>query len=252
MSKNIIYMVAIDHHTSQFKVTDYCQPSIDSWKSWCKKHNVEFYLNSEHDKRFDKPIWNKELVFEKIGDSYDKIGIVDADTMPRWDMPNIFDLYSEDDFCGVIDNDNLGYLNHSISAYKKFFPGVNLDMYSYINAGVIFFSKKHKKVFDHLLEFYYINKEEIDNWNIPNTGREQTIFNFVLEKLKIKKKFLPPSYNLIGMVKKDMFHHNWTLGDKTPYFMKYGLLWHFTGFPIEERIRIMNEIWVTYKDKWLK
>ena len=183
MSKNIIYMVAIDHHTSQFKVTDYCQPSIDSWKAWCSKYNVEFYLNSEHDERFDKPIWNKELVFEKIGDSYDKIGIVDADTMPRWDMPNIFDLYSEDDFCGVIDNDNLGYLNHSISAYKKFFPGVNLDMYSYINAGVIFFSKKHKKVFDHLLEFYYINKEEIDNW-IEGLSTTNLSMSFKYEQLE--------------------------------------------------------------------
>ena len=249
--KNVIYMVAIDHPTSQFKVSDYSGPAIKSWQAWCKKHNVDFYLNDTHDESFGRPIWNKEKVFELIGDKYDKVGIVDADTMPRWDMPNIFEMY-DDELCGVVDNDNLGYLVNSIHHYKKFFPNTEMDIYSYINAGVIFCTKKHKELFDYLLNFYYINKEEIDNWSIPNTGREQTIFNFAIEKLNIKKKLLPPIWNLVGMVKKDMFHHNWTLNDKTQYFMKYGMLWHFTGFPIESRIEVMNQIWDNLKDNWSK
>ena len=70
--------------------------------------------------------------------------------------------------------------------------------------------------------------------------------------MNIKKKLLSPIWNLVGMVKKDMFHHNWTLNNKTPFFMKYGMIWHFTGFAIEERIKIMNQIWDAHKNNWLE
>ena len=70
---------------------------------------------------------NKELVFEKIGDKYEKIGIVDADTMIKWDAPNIFDLY-DDEFCGVVDNDSYYFLHNSINAYGKFFQKIKLNI----------------------------------------------------------------------------------------------------------------------------
>ena len=101
----------------------------------------------------------------------------------------------------------------------------------------------YKHFFDSMLDFYFEHKEELDNWKIPNTGREQTIFNFMLEKLNIKKKYLPLPWNMVGMHRKDLFFHNNVLDDKTPYFLKYGILWHFTGFPIEDRIKIMGQVW---------
>jgi hypothetical protein len=122
---------------------------------------------------------------------------------------------------------------------------MELDTDQYINAGVVFFTNNHKKFFDEMLKFYFNNKEELDNWNIPNTGREQTIFNFMLKKLKIKQKYLPPIWNLFAMHKKDMFTHNYVFerDNKTPYFLKYGYIWHFTGFPIENRIEIMKNVY---------
>ena len=65
MSKNLIYMVAIDHNTSEYKNSDYSQYSIKSWKYWCEVNDVDFMLITEHDDRLGKPIWNKELIFEK-------------------------------------------------------------------------------------------------------------------------------------------------------------------------------------------
>ena len=245
MSKNLIYMVAIDHHTSEFKVSEYSKYSIPAWKAWCKKNDVDFMVVTEHDDRFDKPIWNKELVFHNISDKYEKIGIVDADTMIKWDAPNIFDLY-DDEFCGVVDNDSYYFLHNSINAYGKFFQKIKLNIDHYINAGVVFFTKKHKHFFQSMLDFYFENKEELDNWNVPNTGREQTIFNFMLEKHNIKKKYLPLPWNMFGMHRKDMFFYNNVLDDKTPYFLKYGYIWHFTGFPIEDRIRIMGQVWEAF------
>ena len=59
-----------------------------------------------------------------------------------------------------------------------------------------------------------------------------------------KRKFFDPSWNLLGMHKKQMFIHNWQLEeDKTPFFVKYGFIWHFTGFGIPDRINLMKQTW---------
>ena len=235
-------MVAIDYDKYQWKHSNFAKYAIPTWEYWCKKNNADLLVVRDHDPSFGAPIWNKELVFEKVGDKYDKIGIVDDDTMIKWDAPNIFETY-EDEFCAVRDDDNLAFIHNSMNAYKKFFPDIEIEMDKYINAGVVFFTKKHKEIFDYLLKFYYINKEEIDNWNVPNVGREQTIFNYILEKLNINKKIIAPCWNLVNMHKKGMFQHNFQSEDKTPYFIKYGNIWHFTGFPIEQRESIMKQTW---------
>ena len=44
-----------------------------------------------------------------------------------------------------------------------------------------------------------------------------------------------------------MFTHNWQLNeDNTPFFIKYAYIWHFTGFPVEDRIKIMKQTWDNY------
>ena len=82
-----------------------------------------------------------------FGKDYDKIGIIDSDTMVKWDAPNIFELYDEE-FCGVPDNSNLRWLNDSLNVYGKFFPNVTIDYYEYINSGVMFFNKEHLSFFE--------------------------------------------------------------------------------------------------------
>ena len=55
---------------------------------------------------------------------------------------------------------------------------------------------------------------------------------------------------MFSMHKKEMFSYNWqdTDGgiagkDTTPHFIKYSWVWHFTGFPIEQRTSIMKQTW---------
>ena len=126
MSKNLIYMVAINHHTSNTKNSEYSDYSIKTWKWWCDKNDIDFMLITEHDNRLGKPVWNKELIFERAK-GYDKIGIIDSDTMVKWDAPNIFELYGEE-FCGVVDNSNLNWVSDSIKTRKKFFPNTDIDI----------------------------------------------------------------------------------------------------------------------------
>jgi hypothetical protein len=75
-------------------------------------------------------------------------------------------------------------------------------------------------------------------------GKVQTILNFELQKQGTKIKELSSLWNMFSMHKREMFSHNWQDGDdKTPFFIKYSWVWHFTGFPIEDRTRIMQQTW---------
>jgi len=248
MSKNLIYMTAINHDTSQYLNSDYAQYAKSSWQAWCDKNDIDFLVIDKHDDRYKYPVWNKDLIFDLVGDKYDKIGYVDSDTMVRWDAPNPFELY-DDEFCGVVDRGSLRWVLNSLKAYSEFYPGVEVDLDDYINSGVVFFTKDHKDIYDNLKELYQKHSDKLDN--IKGVGKVQTLLNLELAKSKIKKKYLPPVWNLFSIHKKNMFKHNWQLNiDTTPFFIKYANVWHFTGFPIENRTSIMKQVWDAYKHNY--
>ena len=74
---------------------------IKTWTHYCERHNIDFKVITEHDERYGFPIWNKLDIIDQI-DNYDKFGIVDCDTMVKWDTPNIFDEI-ESGVSGVLD-----------------------------------------------------------------------------------------------------------------------------------------------------
>jgi hypothetical protein len=242
--KYLIYMVAIDHDTSTVLNSSYADYAIKSWSAWCARNDVDFYIRREHNPSFGRPIWNKELVYQ-YGSGYEKIGVVDSDTMIRGDAPNIFELF-DDEFCGVNDLADLNWLFGSLDAYQKFFPDVVLDPMTYVNAGVLFFHGQYLPVFKHILDLYTEHQEELDNWT-HGGGREQTILNYTLVQHGIKKRLLQPEWNLLSIHRRDMFRHNWQLDiNPFPYFVKYAYVWHFTGFPPEHRENLMRQTWEQY------
>ena len=40
-------------------------------------------IDRHHD-RYKFPVWNKDTIFDIVGDTYDKIGYVDSDSMIHW------------------------------------------------------------------------------------------------------------------------------------------------------------------------
>lgn len=243
MNKNLIYIVAVPDSSAKVNVFDYAKYSVTSWDRYCNKYDIDLLVVDENlDERFAKPIWNKEMICA-VGQQYDKIGIVDCDTMIHPDAPNIFDMYSDDEFCGVNDLCDLNWLLESISQRQWMFPDVKMNIFKYLNAGVLFFSNKHLHLFKKVLNLYFENKDWIDNWK-GGGGKEQTILNFVIQENDINVRLLEPSWNLLSIHRKNMFTHNWQLNlDHTPYFIKYAHVWHFTGFPIEDRVRLMQQTW---------
>lgn len=230
-------MVACDSEGTKVKNSDYAQYSIQSWQYWCDKNNVDLIVNRET--KFAWPIWNKFLV-HVYGQEYDRIGVVDSDTMIHPNAPNIFERLTPDKFYGVNDLCDLDWLFSSINDRQKFFPNVELDIFKYVNAGVLFFGKEHLKVWKNFQSFVLSNIPEIVK--IQGGGKEQTLLNFFLQQEKVQIELLSPAWNLLSIHKKNMFTHNWQLNlDKVPHFIKYAHIWHFTGFPIEDRTRLMKE-----------
>ena len=248
MSKYLVYMVAVNHNSSKFKNSDYSQYSIKSWEAWCKRRNIDFVVVDKHNDKYSFPIWNKLDVCD-VGKDYDKIAIVDSDTMVHWSAPNILE-HIESGVYGVQDNANLRWLNESVGNYGgEFFSDFKINLDKYINAGVIYLDKESLSIYEKLRDFYFENREKLDSWN-KGGGREQTLFNFLLQKNNYDINLLSPEWNMFSMHKKEMFSYNWqdTDGgiagkDTTPHFIKYSWVWHFTGFPIEQRTSIMKQTW---------
>jgi lipopolysaccharide biosynthesis glycosyltransferase len=245
MNKYLLYIVNIDNPNGKVKCNDYAIYCIKTWEHWCKRHDVDLLVIDENVGNFKFPIWNKELI-HKFGQGYEKIGMVDADTMVRWDVPNILDevksgIYGVNDLC------DLNWLSDSIETRKHFFPNTEMDIFQYLNAGVLWFDSGVLDIFKKLLDFYEANQTEIDS--IQTGGKEQTFLNFMLQENKVPITLLHPTWNLLSIHKKNMFSHNWQLKlNETPYFIKYAYVWHFTGFPIEQRVEIMKKVWEYIKD----
>tara|TARA_Y100000004_G_scaffold194378_1_gene258804 strand:+ start:1142 stop:1951 length:810 start_codon:yes stop_codon:yes gene_type:complete len=261
MNYNAIYMVAIDHDNSNFKHSNFSEYSIKSWEYWCKKNNVDFHVITEHNKDYGYPIWNKLDVVD-VCDKYEYVGIVDCDTMIKWDAPNIFDTL-EDGIYGVKDDINMNWVVNSVENYRKEFFNVDIDLDKYINAGVVFLHHESLRVYKILRDFYIQNKDILDSWN-KGGGREQTLFNYMAQTNDFKINLLPSTWNQLNIIKSELIQHNWQVDqkvndwslcnpqeplkckadhDRTPWSMKYGYITHFTGFPIEHREMVMKYYW---------
>ena len=95
-----------------------------------------------------------------------------------------------------------------------------------------------------MIELYENNSEELDKTAKLGGGKVQTICNYEVKKQGIKTKEFDIRWNMFPMHKREMFSHNWQDGtDKTPFFIKYSWILHFTGFSIEDRTRTMKQTW---------
>ena len=99
-------MIAIEDTNSKHQHKSYYELTKLAWQKYCDKNNIDFVLVTEKLPSVKHAKWNKHYVFDYLGDKYEKIGMVDFDTVQHWNCPNPFDLYTNE-FCGVIDNSSL-------------------------------------------------------------------------------------------------------------------------------------------------
>ena len=263
MSKNVIWWTAIVNpsHVEKYGGFGYFEYSRKAWKHWCKKNDcifVDFTEPIEKDLNRFRPNWQKAIfVFDELerrNIDYNKIALIDSTAIPHWECPNFFDL-TDDRFTAWRDIDNMKWVHDSIVGYKDFFDGFELDSMKYINSGFMIFNKSHREFFQSLKQLYYDNVEkfmELQDVKVKK-GNDQTPINYWLQINDIDVNLdLPIAYNLTHMNRKEMFSYNWQLDeDKTPFFLKYGYLWRFTGMAKDQRTNLMSQLWNAMGGKYV-
>ena len=158
---------------------------------------------------------------------------------------------TENKFVGWRDIDNLNWVYKSKVGYKEFFDGFELDLTKYISSGLIIFNEKHKELFQSFKKLYYDNVDTFVNLQdkLVGKGTEQTPLNYWLQINDVDVKLdLPLSWKLTHIHRKEMYSYNWQLDeDKTPFFIKYGYVWNFSGFDKDKRTEIMTQVWNSVK-----
>ena len=254
MKKNVVWWVGVknDLYSEKYGGWEWIDISKKTWQYWCKKNNVEFVA-------FEEPIeknltdfrinWQAPVfVFDELerrNIDYNQICLIDCSHMIKWNAPNFFEL-TNNQFCALRDMDNLKWIHDSIKGYESFF-NYKLDIKKYVNSSPMIFNESHKEIFKSFKQLYYDNVDtfvELQD-KIVRKGTEQTPLNYWLQINNVDINLsLPLPFKLTHMNRKELFSHNWQINqDKTPFFIKYGYDWVFTGFAKDQRSNLMRQTW---------
>lgn len=237
-----------------------------TWEWWCRQRDIEFVLVERTAcappdtyptiQRWHVPA---ELLGSRAPGT--RIAMVDADTMVRWDAPDMFDL-AEDSFAAV-NAGHRGWVGRSINAFQPYFPDVRLAFEEYFNCGLLVLNGRHLAVLSAFLTFYQRHRPQLEaTFKSADVGTDQTIMNFIVKQERERVRLLDRAFNVLHCVggradylkdfersdnprKVDatLLMHPATFG-----FIDNGYVWHFTN-SVSTRAKLMAETWHRVR-KW--
>jgi hypothetical protein len=258
--KNVVFWVGIKSDNplvlEKHGNFDYFEYSKKTWEYWCKKNDVIFYEydSTEYDTEQHKVTWTRWFDLEsQISDiDWDKVAVIDASYMIKWNSPNFFEL-TGDSLSTFRSLENLRWITEGIDGYQIMFPNTKFDIKKYIDCGFQVFTKTHLTFLNKLQNFYFDNTDKIRIFEQTiKKGTDQPVYNYMLQQNDIDIQFeLNPSFNINHMTRFGWLGHNWQLQeDKTPYFIKYGNIWKFSGFDRKQRTPLMKQTWDVIKHNY--
>lgn len=234
-----------------------------TWRWWCQRHGVEFVL-------LDKPLGGSafaempptfqrwlapELLIGEYGPSA-RVALIDADTMIRWDAPDLFDAAAPR-FSAVADTSS-SWIYRSIKAYQSLLPDVALPWWEYFNAGIAVLGVGQLPVVRDFLQFSLERWAELCAIAVSgHYGTDQTPLNLFLRHQGERVHFMPPPFNLANCF--PMSDALWRFElDPNPdwadfidrafsrtsafHFVQLGYIWHFTNVVASRHI-VMQQTW---------
>jgi hypothetical protein len=182
---------------------DYARFGVATWKWWCVQHGFTFVL-------LDSPIGGErysmlpptvqrwlapELLSREYG-SDASFAIVDADTMIRWDTPDLFELAIQQ--FAVVRTGQPAWIWRSINAYQHLFPEVNLPWWEYFNAGIVVVGGKHAELLREFAVYFADRWPEMHAIQLSgDVGSDQTPLNFFLRGRGTDVHFMPATFNYV-------------------------------------------------------
>lgn len=260
--KNVVFWCAVPNteHNDKYDSFKWFEYSRKSWKYWCDNNDVilfEYTTPALPDLMSHRVTWQRWFdVFNQLdaaGINYDKIYMVDANSIIHWNAPNFFDLCTDDRLVAWRDSDNLSWIYDCVKGWEKYFNFKDFNISKYINAGCLILNKTHKSLINELKELYFSDYDNlIKAQREVNKGTDQGPLNFLIQMRGVEVNMdLPLPFKLTHLHRKELFSHNWQLQtDGTPFFIKYGYIWIFNGFAKDQRTALMSQIWDYIKDNY--
>jgi hypothetical protein len=218
-----------------------CEPyCINTWNYWCKKNNVDLIVLREPlmDTNYMKPTWQRWYVWDVLqsnGMSYDKVALVDVDTMVKWDSPNFFENINLNEMGVCVDNDNIGWVVQSIQGYSELFTDTKLDWTEYFNCGFVVMGSGCVNLCKNIISFWEKNQKKLVYLqDTLRKGTDQTPVNYLCKKMG-NIKYLNKKWNLTHLNRKEILNN--------AMFVNCGYVWHFNGFDKSARKVIMEQTW---------
>ena len=265
MKKNVLFWVGVkstdSHLRNKHGDFKYLDISKKCWELWCKKNDVIFFpyeVARRSDTSAHKVTWQRWFdvfpLLEQNNIEFDKIAVIDGSTLISSFAPNFFTLVKP----GVTafrSLENLRWICQSVEGYAELFNHYNFDMSKFISCGFQIFDISHKTFLQDLEQYYDDNYDSIMKLQneIVKKGTDQSVYNYLLQIKNVPvNTTLPKAYMLTHLNRFDWFSYNWQLNeDRTPFFIKYGYIWFYSGFPNRgDRESLMSQTWEIIKHNY--
>lgn len=226
--KNVIFAVNLKEEKKPNRSDSY-KFSISSWKKYADKHNCVFYCLDERvaPEEYMNANWHKMFALSILKNSdiaYNKVMIVDSDTIPHPDAPCIFDICTENGIHAVHNMGNYDWVIRSMENYSvALFNNYMFELDEYINTGVIVIDDSCYDFFESVQNFYSENINAIrETQERFGTGTDQPVLNFLIHLNKIPLHIIPFEWNMQELPRLEILDTQLT-------FTKYGHVYHFNG-----------------------
>ncbi len=235
MKKNIVFIPYIDMGDGRSSSYAY---SIKSWEKFCERHNAEIIVWQDLIVPVEemKITWQRYYLFDMLENSgidYDKVLMVDADTIVHPECPNFFDKV--DGYGVVRNNGSFEWVRRSVAGFANLmFDGYSKwNVWDYVNCGFQVVNSDHKNFFKYVLDFYKNNSEKIiDSIERVKAGTDQTIMNFLFREYGVNLQYFGEEYNLQDLHSKQLLYlqDGMWFPDELIY-KECGYVFHFNAIP---------------------
>jgi len=256
MKKNILFFTSLKANDSHLE--EYKKWSLLSWQYYAKKNNMDLFILEDPliDTEIMRPTWQRWYVHQILKHNnieYDRVAMIDIDTIVHWNCPNIFEV-SENRYSGVKDDISLEWINNSIDGYRNAFTefaDVDLDWTCYINNGILILPKESEEFCNTVIKFYNDNIDKLRDLqhNSLKKGTDQTPVNFLARKYYGNNiNYLTKKFNMSQLIMTHAVSPSIITGE--PIFIKHGYIWHFNGIARDQRNSYMSQTWNIIKNNY--
>lgn len=242
MSKNIIFIPAYNGFDTQWP------EGIESWKYYCNKWDIQLIIANE-EKNYEFEPWGNGC-FEPWYDErlveldYDKVILIDSDTMVRWDAPNIFEVGNDYEMCVVADAGGANTGQYHLNQWSELNPNIKTPADKYFNTGFVFLTKeKYLQIKEQMPKYHEFWSSFYKVGPTGPNACEQTPVNIISYDL------FPSEIHHLGYEWNNMVMSKYDDGS----FINDSYIWHFTGSRMGGHTNkkfIMNQIWDHIKNQY--